>query len=115
VPKTVGENIARYGMLLDVYGALLSDSGRQVMHLYYNEDLSLAEIAAERKMSRQAVSGALAKQRRLLNGFEAALTLMQKESDMKSGLDKVSQLLKHGRLPEARQEVNRLRRALAED
>ena len=113
--KTVGENIARYGMLLDMYGALLSDSGRQVMHLYYNEDLSLAEIAALQQMSRQAVSGALAKQRKLLNGFEAALTLIEKETDMKTDLDRISDFLAHGRLPEARQEINRLRRALAGD
>ena len=33
------------GYLLDFYGELLSDRKRAVMDMYYNEDLSLAEIA----------------------------------------------------------------------
>ena len=33
-------------MLLDFYGELLSERKRTVMDMYYNEDLSLAEIAA---------------------------------------------------------------------
>lgn len=96
-------------MLLDLYGALLSDSGRQMMDLYYNEDLSLAEIAAEKKMSRQAVSGSLQKQRRLLDRYEAALTLLKKEARVRRGLDQLDSLLTTDNISQARKEIARLR------
>ena len=34
--------------LMDFYGNLLSDKQRDIMQMYYQEDLSLSEIAAER-------------------------------------------------------------------
>ena len=42
-------------LLLDFYGQLLSDSGRQMTNLYYNDDLSLAEIAEQCSITRQGV------------------------------------------------------------
>ena len=42
-------------MLFDFYGELLTDKQRDVIDLYYNQDLSLAEIAEHEKISRQGV------------------------------------------------------------
>ena len=42
-------------VLLDYYGGMLTDKQRDVMDLYYNQDLSLAEIAEHEKISRQGV------------------------------------------------------------
>lgn len=42
-------------MLLDFYGDLLTDKQRECFSLYYNEDLSLSEIAEQRGISRQGV------------------------------------------------------------
>ena len=41
--------------LLDFYGEVLSERTRSVLDMYYNEDLSLAEIAEELGISRQGV------------------------------------------------------------
>ena len=47
------------GYLLDFYGDLLAERRRELMSLYYNEDYSLAEIAAEVGISRQGVRDAI--------------------------------------------------------
>ena len=49
------EKNLQIGYLLDFYGDVLSERKRSVMDMYYNEDLSLAEIAAEIGISRQGV------------------------------------------------------------
>lgn len=41
--------------LLDFYGDVLGEKQRAVLDLYYNEDLSLAEIAESEGMTRQGV------------------------------------------------------------
>ena len=41
--------------LLDFYGEVLSERKREVLEMYYNEDLSLAEIAGDIGISRQGV------------------------------------------------------------
>ena len=65
-------NISR---LIDVYGSLLTGHQREVASLYYNFDLSLAEIAEEKGCSRQSISDTLAKVRRQLEEYEEKLHL----------------------------------------
>ena len=45
----------RMAMLFDFYGDLLTERQREFFDLYYNEDLSLAEIAENYGISRQGV------------------------------------------------------------
>lgn len=45
----------RMAMLFDFYGDLLTDRQKEFYDLYYNEDLSLAEIAENYGISRQGV------------------------------------------------------------
>ena len=45
----------RMAMLYDFYGDLLTDRQKEFYDLYYNEDLSLAEIAENYGISRQGV------------------------------------------------------------
>ena len=42
--------------LLDIYGGLLTDKQRTFLEFYYNDDLSLAEIAENEGITRQGVS-----------------------------------------------------------
>ena len=46
-------------MLFDFYGDLLTDKQREYYDLHYNQDLSLAEIAASSGISRQGADAAL--------------------------------------------------------
>ena len=48
-------NIIKKGELLDCYGELLTKRQRDCLDLYYNENLTLAEIAEHFRISRQAV------------------------------------------------------------
>lgn len=70
------EQLVRTGLLYDFYGGLLTDKQRKVMELYYLEDWSLAEIAAEEGVSRQAVHDLIHRSSRLMEEYEAKLGLM---------------------------------------
>ena len=61
--------------LLDFYGPLLTEHRREVLRLYCEEDLSLAEIAEQLGITRQGVSDALNKGRRQLSNYEQKLGL----------------------------------------
>ena len=64
--------------LLDFYGQLLTDSRREAAELYYNEDLSLAEIAEHAGITRQGVRDHITKARAQLAAYEEALGLAAK-------------------------------------
>ena len=49
------EKNMRLAYLLDVYGDALDERTYNIMQAYYNDDLSLAEIADGENMSRQGV------------------------------------------------------------
>jgi len=49
------------GLLCDIYGEILTEKQANVLDLYYNENLSLAEIAEEVGITRQAVKDSIAK------------------------------------------------------
>ena len=58
--------------LLDFYGDMLTDKQRDVVELYYNEDLSLAEIAAHSGITRQGVRDSIKRaEGQLLRGTAA--------------------------------------------
>ncbi len=63
--------------LWDVYHPLLTDNQREVTDLYFNCDLSLAEIAEQKGCSRQSVSDTLAKARRQLEEYEEKLHIVR--------------------------------------
>ena len=61
--------------LMDFYGPLLTEHRREVMRLYCEEDMTLAEIAEELEITRQGVSDALKKARAQLEDYEEKLGL----------------------------------------
>ena len=61
--------------LLDSYAAVISERHRQLLDFYYNQDLSLGEIAAEVGISRQGVRDSIKKAEEELFFFEERLHL----------------------------------------
>jgi len=66
------------GYLLDFYGDILPDRKRQVMKMYYDEDLSLAEIAEIINITRQGVRDIIKKSTEELLFYEEKLGLAKK-------------------------------------
>ena len=64
--------------LLDFYGDVLSDRKKSVLDDYYNNDLSLSEIAQELGISRQGVRELIKKAEEELNFYEQKLHLAQR-------------------------------------
>ena len=72
------DDVIQTSLLYDFYGSLLTDRQREVMELYYGENLSLSEIAAEFSISRQGVHDALKNAGRALHEHEQKLGLVDK-------------------------------------
>lgn len=69
------EKTVKIGILFDWYGALLSERQREAIGMYYIDDLSLTEIAAEMEISKQAVSEQLNRAESNLLEYESKLQL----------------------------------------
>ena len=74
-------------MLFDFYGDLLTDKQQEVIELYYNEDLSLAEIAAHSKITRQGVRDSIKRAEGQLLELEQQLGLADRFEKIKTQLD----------------------------
>lgn len=75
------KNLALAG-LFDQYAPLLGERHRTVFDLYYNQDLSLGEIAEMVGISRQGVRESIKKAEEELTAFEAGLHLSQRASEI---------------------------------
>ncbi|MDR2686716.1 MAG: DNA-binding protein [Oscillospiraceae bacterium] len=76
-------------LLLDFYAELLTEKQREFLEYYYNEDLSLAEIAGNEGISRQGVRDAIKRAEKQLLDMEGSLGLAQRFGDMKAGLEEI--------------------------
>lgn len=83
-----GKNL-RISVLLDHYSAMLTDKQRDVIELYYNEDLSLAEIAENRNISRQGVRDSIKRGEQTLLELEKALGIAEKSEKILAAADRM--------------------------
>lgn len=73
----------KFVMLLDCYGELLTEHQRDVMELYYCEDLSLSEIGSPLGITRQAVRALIKRTEQLLLNYEEKLGFAERLGNMK--------------------------------
>jgi predicted DNA-binding protein YlxM (UPF0122 family) len=67
----------RFLQLWDTYSPLLTATQREITNLYFNYDLSLAEIAEQKGVSRQSVSDCLGKCRKQMEKYEEKLGFLK--------------------------------------
>ena len=81
-------------LLLDFYGDMLTEKQRDVVELYYNEDLSLAEIATHSGITRQGVRDSIKRAESQLLDYEDRLRLAGRFRKIQAYLDEITDLAK---------------------
>lgn len=79
----------RMTMLFDFYGDILTDRQRELFDLYYNEDLSLAEIAENCGISRQGVRDVIVRAEAAMNELEDKTGLLKRFMRMQDSVDAI--------------------------
>ncbi len=72
------EEKIKISILCQIYGKLLTEKQYQILDDYYNNDLSLSEIAENNNITRQAVNDVINKGKNKLIEIEEKLLLMEK-------------------------------------
>ncbi len=81
----------RMAMLYDFYGDLLTERQREFYDLYYNEDLSLAEIAENYGITRQGVRDVIVRAEAYLTEIEDKTGLIRRFHTMQGQLREISE------------------------
>ncbi len=79
----------RMTMLFDFYGELLTDRQKEFFDLYYNEDLSLAEIAENAGISRQGVRDVIVRAEAQMQEIEDKTGLIKRFEQVRGHLDAI--------------------------
>lgn len=82
----------KISLLLDFYGNMLTEKQRDVLDLYYNEDLSLAEIGESEGITRQGVRDSIKRGEAVLLELEEKLGLCEKTVSLDNELKKIYEL-----------------------
>ena len=83
------EKMNQINALYDVYQTLLTKKQQAYLESYYQEDLSLAEIASDLGVSRNAVHDNIRRTEKALIGYEEKLKIYEKDRKRQSIYDKI--------------------------
>lgn len=76
-------------ILCQIYGALLTQKQYELIDDYYNNDLSLSEIAENNEITRQAVRDIIKKGEKKLFEYEEKLAFMKRMLNQEKRIEKV--------------------------
>lgn len=76
-------------ILCDLYGKLLTEKQLELLNDYYNNDLSLSEIAENNNITRQAVRDNIKKGERKLFEYEEKLSFMKRMLKQEKTIEQV--------------------------
>lgn len=79
-------------ILLDFYGSMLTEKQRDLIDLYYNEDLSLGEISQLEKITRQGVRDSIKRGELFLYEMEEKLGMLKRYRELQGIFKEISHL-----------------------
>ena len=86
------EKNLKFAYLLDFYGAALDEHTESVMKAYYDDDLSLAEVAEGVGISRQGVRHIIKRGEEQLEFLESKLGLLKKHESLDAAAARLREL-----------------------
>ena len=84
-----GKNL-HINLLFDYYGDMLTDKQKEVMDLYYNEDMSLFEISEHVRVTRQGVHDLIKRSEAILLDMDEKLMFVDRFTKVNSEIEKIS-------------------------
>ena len=98
------QDALQMSLLFDYYGELLSEKQRVCFDLYYNQDLSLSEIASELGITRQGVHDSLSRAETALGEFERVTGCIARDKRAEKALGDIAGACEQLQsIPEARE------------
>jgi len=95
------EKFVKYNKLFDCYGKLLTEKERNCFQDYYEEDLSLQEIAENNKVSRSAIH-------KMLKNVEEKLDFYEENLKLGLILEKLKELDNLDDIEKIKKELNKI-------
>ena len=80
--------------LFDIYRPLLTDKQQEIIEYYFQDDLSLSEIADNLEISRNAVHNLIQRTVKILEDYESKLHLYAKRQKLSDVLEDASEELR---------------------
>lgn len=80
-----------YNRLYDLYSNLLTDREKEIFTLFYEEDLSLQEIAVLRKVSKSAVGKTITTIETKLNDYEEKIGMLKQQEQLLSLVEEIKE------------------------
>ncbi len=81
-----------FSLLIDFYGNLLAPKMKNALELYYNEDLSLSEIAQHMNITRQGVRDNIKRGEQFLAETEERLGFYRRYSGLEGQIEQIRNL-----------------------
>ena len=91
MPKIELQDFVYYGQLFEIYKELLNLERQKIMESYFEFNMTLVEIADERKITRQAVLDSIDKSCEKLVEYENKLGLLKKKEKLTKLLDELAE------------------------
>lgn len=101
----------RFSLLIDFYGNILAPKMKDALELYYNEDLSLSEIAQHMNITRQGVRDNIKRGEQFLTETENSLGFFERYAGLEDEMEQIRNLAlnirdfntRHHKTPEIQQ------------